>query len=88
MPKYVIPITFMITAEVPIEADNLKEAIDITVNGSLPVGDYIDESIRMQFEDLRVLNPTIEDKEIEEVYKEFNNEYWFEDWFKWLKIKF
>lgn len=55
---YNIPVTYESWALVPVEADNLQEAINKVMTKSLPElkGEYIDDSLRIDYEGVTIYN--------------------------------
>ena len=58
---WIIPVTFEMEGEYKVEAETLEEAIEIAESGdypcdSLPEGDYIDDSFRINMEIIKEVN--------------------------------
>lgn len=66
MPKYVIPVLWMVADIVTVEAEDLKSAIKIVAEGPLPDGEYVDDSFQV---DAAGIPENNEDESIREEYK-------------------
>jgi hypothetical protein len=60
--KYIIPVQWMVSDEIEVEAYSLEEAIEIAKRMPLTRGEYVDDSFEINEDLLLMLNPYASDE--------------------------
>jgi hypothetical protein len=74
--------TWMMSGEIEIEANDIGEAMTKAIDENLPEGEYISDSIRVQVQTVKELNGDIPESQIDNAVNEIkDNEaaWWLED---------